>query len=102
MTRHREVSQAPSNGTRETRNRTVSPASASSLGAPPAVSAGYDSHGNTLTLGGQSLTFDADDRNTGLSDATGTTVSYLRDATDRIVWRAEPVNLFGAVEPSYL
>ena len=72
MTRHREVSQAPSNGTRETRNRTVSPASASSLGAPPAVSASYDSHGNTLTLGGQRLTFDADDRNTGLSDATGT------------------------------
>ena len=40
---------------------------------PPATSASYDSHGNTLTLGGQRLTYDADDRNTGLS---GTTVSY--------------------------
>ena len=65
----------------------TSSSSTSAGSPPPATSASYDSHGNTLTLGGQRLTFDADDRNTGLSDATSTTVSYPRDATDRIVWR---------------
>ena len=73
----------------DTTDRLLTTSSTTSAGSPPpATSASYDSHGNTLTLGGQSLTFDADDRNTGLSDAGGTTVSYLRDATDRIVWRS--------------
>ena len=54
-------------------DRLLATSSTTSTGSPPpATSASYDSHGNTLTLGGQRLTFDADDRNTGLSDATGT------------------------------
>ena len=54
-------------------DRLLTTSSTTSAGSPPpATSASYDSHGNTLTLGGQRLTFDADDRNTGLSDATGT------------------------------
>ena len=69
MTRHRGVSQAPSNGTCEIRDRTVSPASTSPLGAPPAVSASY---GNTLSPGGQTPSYDTDDRDNGLTDAAST------------------------------
>ena len=94
MTRHRGVSQAPSNGTCEIRDRTVSPASTSPLGAPPAVSASY---GNTLSPGGQTPSYDTDDRDNGLTDAASTAVNYLRDATDQIVWRSAT----GTAAPSH-
>ncbi|MGI8683605.1 MAG: LamG-like jellyroll fold domain-containing protein [Acidimicrobiales bacterium] len=46
----------------------------------------YDAHANTTAIGGQALTYDGADRH--LSTQTGaTTVSYTRDATDRIVAR---------------
>ena len=50
----------------------------------------YDAHGNTISIGGQSLTYDGADRH--LSTQTGTTtVAYTRDATDRIVARSVSV-----------
>jgi RHS repeat-associated protein len=46
----------------------------------------YDSHGNATTLGTQSLGYDDADRH--LSTTSGaTTVTYTRDATDRIIAR---------------
>ena len=46
----------------------------------------YDPHGNTTTIGGQTLGYDNADRH--LQTVTGTTtVRYLRDALDRIVER---------------
>lgn len=53
----------------------------------------YDGHGNTTTLGDQTLSFDAADRHTATAvSANGTTVtsvSYVRDGTDRIIARTE-------------
>ncbi|MDQ6739018.1 MAG: hypothetical protein M3021_01235, partial [Actinomycetota bacterium] len=49
----------------------------------------YDARGNTTTLGAQSLSFDGADRHTKTVVASGPTVSYLRDATDRIIARTE-------------
>lgn len=55
--------------------------SAASVGVPV-----YDGHGNTTTLGAQTLTYDGADRHR--STTTGATnVTYDRDATDRIVRR---------------
>jgi RHS repeat-associated protein len=46
----------------------------------------YDSHGNTKTLGTQTLTYDGADRH--VATVAGTTnVRYVRDATDRIIER---------------
>lgn len=46
----------------------------------------YDDHGNTTTLGDQTIGYDGADRHI-TSAANGTTVRYRRDATDRIVLR---------------
>ncbi|MGH9165462.1 MAG: RHS repeat-associated core domain-containing protein [Acidimicrobiales bacterium] len=47
---------------------------------------GYDSHANTTTLGSEVLVFDGADRH--VSTTVGATaVSYVRDATDRIIER---------------
>ncbi|MCA1683542.1 MAG: hypothetical protein LC708_00180, partial [Actinobacteria bacterium] len=48
----------------------------------------YDAHGNTTTLGSQTLGYDHSDRH--LSTTSGaTSVTYVRDATDRIISRTE-------------
>ncbi len=48
----------------------------------------YDAHGNTKTMGTQTLTYDGSDRH--VATTTGSTsVSYVRDATDRIISRTE-------------
>jgi len=52
----------------------------------------YDTRGNTKVLGAQTMSWDGADRHTGTSTTTGgttTTVTYRRDATDRIVERTE-------------
>jgi RHS repeat-associated protein len=46
----------------------------------------YDAHGNTLSLTGQTLTYDGADRHVQTVAGTST-VRYVRDATDRIVER---------------
>jgi RHS repeat-associated protein len=48
----------------------------------------YDLHGNTTVLGAQTLTYDGADRHVQ-SVSGGTTVRYIRDATDRIIARTE-------------
>ena len=48
----------------------------------------YDAHGNTKTMGTQTLTYDGSDRHTGTTTGT-TSVSYVRDATGRIISRTE-------------
>lgn len=49
----------------------------------------YDDHGNTTGLAGETLTYDQTDRHIGTSTGA-TTVTYSRDATDRIVQRVGP------------
>ncbi|MCE9623255.1 MAG: hypothetical protein K8R99_13010 [Actinomycetia bacterium] len=49
----------------------------------------YDDHGNTTTLAGETLAYDGADRHMSTT-ANGVTVSYTRDATDRIVARTIP------------
>jgi RHS repeat-associated protein len=46
----------------------------------------YDSHGNTTNIFGETHTYDVADRHMATTKA-GTTVAYVRDATDRIVER---------------
>lgn len=46
----------------------------------------YDSHGNTNLIGGQTFTYDGADRHVS-SSRNGTTVTYRRDAGDRIIER---------------
>jgi hypothetical protein len=47
----------------------------------------YDDRGNTTTIDGETLGYDSSDRH--ISAASGdTTVTYVRDATDRIVQRS--------------
>jgi RHS repeat-associated protein len=46
----------------------------------------YDTHGNTVSLAGQTLTYDPADRHMSTTSATAQ-VSYSRDALDRIVAR---------------
>lgn len=46
----------------------------------------YDSHGNTTTLGTQIMTYDGSDRHMTTTQGT-TKVTYVRDATDRIIER---------------
>ena len=50
---------------------------------------GYDDHGNTVTLAGETLVYDGADRHVSTT-ANGVTVSYTRDVTDRIVARTVP------------
>jgi RHS repeat-associated protein len=49
---------------------------------------GYDSHDNTGSLGNQVLSYDMSGRHLG-TRAASETVTYIRDATDRITSRAE-------------
>ncbi|MCA1684034.1 MAG: hypothetical protein LC708_02760, partial [Actinobacteria bacterium] len=46
----------------------------------------YDAHGNTTTLGTQALAYDGADRHVATTDGP-TSVTYVRDATDRITER---------------
>jgi len=65
----------------------VAGANLTTIGTPTLV---YDSHGNTTTLGNQTMVYDVADRHiaTTVVDAGGTsTVTYVRDASDRIVSR---------------
>ena len=50
----------------------------------------YDGHGNTTALGAESRTYDVADRHLSTT-ANGTTVTYLRDGSDRIVQRTAAV-----------
>ncbi|MCU1479690.1 MAG: hypothetical protein JWQ19_476 [Subtercola sp.] len=77
------------NADRLTSSTVTSPAA----GANP-VSAGltaaqlsYDSHGNTTTLSDQTLGYDATNRHMTTTLASGTTITYARDATDRVISR---------------
>jgi RHS repeat-associated protein len=45
----------------------------------------YDAHGNTITLADETLGYDGSDRHLTTTLTEGTSVSYLRDVTDRIV-----------------
>lgn len=47
----------------------------------------YDQHGNTITLGIETLSYDSADRHLTTILADGTAVEYMRDASDRIVAR---------------
>ncbi|WP_306295601.1 MULTISPECIES: RHS repeat-associated core domain-containing protein [Clavibacter] len=49
----------------------------------------YDAHGNTVQLADETLSYDGGDRHTATKLADGASVSYMRDATDRIVQRTE-------------
>ncbi|MFM9876579.1 MAG: PA14 domain-containing protein, partial [Rhodoglobus sp.] len=57
----------------------------STIGAPATLA--YDTHGNTTTLADQTLTYDVADRHTRTTLSDGTTVTYTRDATGRVVAR---------------
>ena len=65
----------------------VAGTSLASTGTTPTL--GYDRRGNTTRLADQTLSYDAADRNTGIATGGGVTVSYVRDATDRIVARTQ-------------
>jgi len=53
----------------------------------PGATLAYDAHGNTTTLADEMLSYDGTDRHVKTTLADGTTVEYVRDATDRIVQR---------------
>jgi len=55
------------------------------IGTTPA----YDARGNTTTLGTQTLAWDGADRHTRTQVTSGPLVTYVRDATDRIISRTE-------------
>ena len=55
---------------------------------PGVGSPSYDPHGNTRTLGAQTLAYDGSDRHMGTTTASAS-VTYARDGTDRIVSRTE-------------
>jgi RHS repeat-associated protein len=61
----------------------------------------YDSHGNTTTLGTQTLLYDGADRHMETKLSGVTKVRYQRDATDRIVARTEgtTVTHYGSTGP---
>jgi RHS repeat-associated protein len=54
--------------------------------APATSTVGYDAHGNTTAIFGQTIAYDAQDRQASTAAST-TTVTYVRDATDRIIER---------------
>ncbi len=77
-------------------NPGATPVTGTSLSTAGATLA-YDSHGNTVALADQTLTFDVANRHTATT-VGATTVTYTRDATDRIVARAatgEPTMRYG-------
>ncbi|MFJ3379782.1 PA14 domain-containing protein [Curtobacterium sp. NPDC090217] len=49
----------------------------------------YDAHGNTTRLADEALAYDGQDRHVQTTLDDGSKVSYIRDATDRIVQRTE-------------
>ncbi|MGU3410563.1 RHS repeat-associated core domain-containing protein [Microbacterium sp. M1A1_1b] len=49
----------------------------------------YDAHGNTTRLADETLAFDGQDRHVQTTLDDGSKVSYVRDASDRIVQRTE-------------
>lgn len=49
----------------------------------------YDNHGNTTSLAGETLGYDGADRHVSTT-ANGVTVTYQRDATDRLISRTTP------------
>ncbi len=49
----------------------------------------YNDHGNTTTLGDQTLVYDGADRHMSTAVSGGPTVTYVRDATDRIIRRGD-------------
>ncbi|MET3637486.1 RHS repeat-associated core domain-containing protein [Curtobacterium oceanosedimentum] len=49
----------------------------------------FDAHGNTTTLADESLVYDGQDRHVQTSLTDGSKVSYVRDASNRIVQRTE-------------
>ncbi|MGO4301808.1 PA14 domain-containing protein [Leifsonia sp. RAF41] len=53
----------------------------------PGASLAYDAHGNTTRLADQTLAFDGSDRHVSTVSADGSSVSYARDALDRLVSR---------------
>jgi len=63
----------------------VTAAGLTSTGSPPSLA--YDTHGNTTALADQALTYDETNRHLGTTVGTTTTVTYTRDASDRIVKR---------------
>ncbi|MFD7018637.1 PA14 domain-containing protein [Streptomyces sp. NPDC059928] len=52
-----------------------------------ALSLAYDSHGDTVTLGGDALGYDSTKRHIRTTTASGTTISYTRDPSDRLTAR---------------
>lgn len=52
----------------------------------------YDAHGNTTTLADQTMTYDGTNRHLSTSTTGSNSVSYVRDATDRIVSMSTIVN----------
>jgi len=65
-----------------------SPVAAGSLTTTgPGATLAYDARGNTTTLADQLLEFDVSNRHVKTTLADGTVVSYVRDATNRIVER---------------
>ena len=62
------------------------PVVGTSLAMGAGATLAYDAHGNTTTLANQTMTYDGADRHLSTVTPTGaTTISYLRDVTDRIV-----------------
>lgn len=57
---------------------------------------GYDTRGNTTSLDGNTITFDGSNRHTATTGG-GVTVTYIRDATNRIVSRSEQTGGAGAL-----
>ena len=57
----------------------------STVGAPATLA--YDTHGNTTKLADQNLAYDVADRHMSTTLADGTTITYTRDATGRVVSR---------------
>ncbi len=53
----------------------------------PGATLAYDAHGNTTRLGDQTLEYDVTNRHVRTTLDAGTVVSYVRDATNRIVER---------------
>ncbi|WP_141693503.1 hypothetical protein, partial [Curtobacterium sp. UCD-KPL2560] len=49
----------------------------------------YDAHGNTTTLADETLVYDGQDRHVQTALTDGSKVSYVRDASNRIVQRTE-------------
>jgi len=69
---------------------TLAPGGASPVVGTPLTTGNltYDTHGNTVKLADQTLVYDVSDRHVGTTLTDGTTVSYARDATGRIVSRS--------------